>query len=77
MKSKHDKDLAKMAKREKLFSTLAKKEGRGAAERAQRERKLGYKESAHDSRNEAVIDRDFATARAAIANRAKAKIKGK
>ncbi len=67
------KDLKKVAKRESLFATLAKKEGKGAAERAKEEAKDGMTESAKDSRREATWDKEFAMKRRKIARRAKMK----
>ncbi len=60
---KKSKDLAKVAKREQLFSTLAHKEGIGAAKRAKAEDKAGYKEAAKDSRWETKMDNKFARIR--------------
>ena len=76
MKNKLKKDFLKIAKREKTFSTLAKKEGKGAEKRAKTESKAGFKESAKDSRWEAKIDKIFAKKRAKMAITAKNKAKG-
>lgn len=64
MNSKRQRDLQKVEKREKTFSTLARKEGQGAAQRAKKEAKEGLKESAKDSRFETKVDRAFANLRA-------------
>lgn len=74
MKKKNKKDLEKVAKRESLFSTLANKEGIEASKRAKKESKLGYKESAKDSRREAIVDKEFALLRRKIAQREKGKL---
>lgn len=68
-----NKDFAKVAKREKLFSTLAKKEGQGAKQRAKQEAASGMKASARDSRWEAKIDDKFAKIRARKATAARRK----
>jgi len=73
MQSKHKKDLLKVAKREKTFSTLATEEGKGASKRAKEEASKGLKESAKDSRWEAKIDKSFAKLRAVKANLEKRK----
>ncbi len=70
-----DKDLKKVAKREKLFSTLAKKEGKGAAQRAKKEKSAGLKESAKDSRWEEKVDEKFSKIRSRKAAAARSKIK--
>ena len=67
------KDYLKVAKREKTFSTLAKKEGQGASKRAKEEASKGLKESAKDSRWEAKIDKSFAKLRSVKANLEKRK----
>ena len=69
------KDLKKLAKRESLFATLAKKEGKGARQRARIESKAGLKESANDSRWEAMEDKKFAKVRQKKALAAKSRIK--
>lgn len=74
MESKRIQDLKKVAKREKTFSTLAKKEGKGAAQRAKTESKAGLKESAKDSRWEVNVDKVFAKIRHKRANQAKRKL---
>jgi len=76
MISKKQKDLLKVAKREKTFATLAKKEGQGAAKRAKQESKKGLKESAKDSRREEKWDNDFSKRRERIAAHAKIKAYG-
>lgn len=75
MTTKKQKDLLKVAKREKYFSTLARKEGKGAAERAQNEQKRGLKAAAADSRWEHTVDERFAKIRADKAKQAKIKAK--
>jgi hypothetical protein len=72
-----EKDLKNVARRESYFSTLAKKEAKGARDRARAEKREGMKESAKDSRNEVKIDKSFAVKRKKLAEKAKAKIKGK
>ncbi len=67
-----EKDLKNVARRESYFSTLAKKEGEGAAKS---EARKGMKESAKDSRFELLIDQSFAAKRKRLADKAKAKIK--
>lgn len=67
------KDLLKVAKREKYFSTLAKKEGKGALEREHAEKRKGLKESAKDSAWEVKMDRKFAKIRSKKAEVAKKK----
>lgn len=67
-------DLKKLAKRETYFSTLAKKEGKGASERAKEESRKGLKQSAKDSRWEAKQDKKFASIRKKIAVRAGKKL---
>jgi hypothetical protein len=74
MKSKN-KDLKKVAKREKMFSTLAKTEGKGAAKRAKKEKEEGLPESAKDSRWETKVDNKFAKIRSKRASTARNKIK--
>jgi len=71
------KDLEKVEKRESYFSTLAKKEGKGAAQRAKSESKKGYTQSAKDSRMETKIDNQFAVKRKKIAETAKQKLRNK
>lgn len=61
--NKKVKDLKKVAKREKTFSTLAKKEGKEAAIREKAESKSGLKQSAKDSQWETKIDKKFADIR--------------
>jgi hypothetical protein len=63
-----------VAKREQTFSTLAKKEGKGASQRAKTESKAGLKESAKDSRWEIKVDKAFAAIRNKRANQAKEKL---
>jgi len=70
------KDLLKVAKREKTFSTLAKEEGKGAAKRAKIEAKAGLKESAKDSKWEVKVDKAFAAIRSGKARKAQSKLKG-
>lgn len=67
------KDFENVARREKLFSTLAKKEGKGAHERYESEKKKGMKASAADSKREERIDNTFSRDRLAIATDAKRK----
>lgn len=67
------KDLLKVAKREKYFSTLAKKEGKGALAREKEEARKGYKEASRDSKWEVKIDNKFAKIRAKKAQVAKKK----
>ena len=74
MKNK-EKDLKNVARREKYFSTLAKKESKGADQRAKSEAKKGMKVSAADSRWEKKVDIDFAKIRKKKANMAKKKLK--
>lgn len=62
-------EYAKVAKREKYFSTLAKKEGKGAAHRAKVEKGAAKK----DSEWEEKVDREFAKKRAKKAKIAKRK----
>ncbi len=69
------KDLKNVARRESYFSTLAKKEAKGASKRAKSEAKKGMKESAKDSRFERMIDEKFAEKRKKLAEKAKSKIK--
>jgi hypothetical protein len=63
MKEKKIRDLKKVIKREKTFSTEAKSEGKGAATRAKEEAKAGLKESAMDSRWETKVDETFSKIR--------------
>jgi len=56
-------DLKKVIKREKTFSTEAKSEGEGAAQRAKEEKKKGLLESAADSRWETMVDKKFSKIR--------------
>jgi hypothetical protein len=67
--SRMNKDQAKVAKREKLFSTLAKQEAKGANERVRTETGAAKK----DSQREAKIDILFAKKRAKWAKEAKGK----
>jgi hypothetical protein len=69
------KDLKNVARREKYFSTLAKKEGQGAAKRAHTEAKKGMKASAKDSKWEEGLDKTFAKIRSKKAADAEKKIK--
>lgn len=75
MKSKKIKDIKKVVKREKTFSTLAKEEGKGAAKREKAEKKAGLKEAAKDSKWEMGVDNKFAKIRAKKANVEKRKLK--
>jgi hypothetical protein len=61
-------DLKKVEKRERTFSTLAKIEGKGAKKRERSESKAGLKESAKDSRFEIKVDNKFAKMRENKAN---------
>lgn len=70
-------DLKKVAKREKYFSTLAKEEGKGAQQRADKEEEAGLKEAAKDSRWETKVDRNFAKIRLSKASKAIKKLKKK
>jgi hypothetical protein len=74
MKDK-EKDLKKLIKREKTFSTLAKAEGKGAASREKSEKKSGMPESSADSASEKKIDNVFAKVREKIWKRADEKLK--
>jgi hypothetical protein len=71
MTAKQVKDYKKVAKREGTFSTLARKEGKGAHERYEAEKKAGLKASAADSKREEHIDVDFAVDRKKVATAAK------
>ena len=62
--SKKIRDLKKVEKREKTFSTLAKIEGKGAKKRERQESKAGLKESAKDSKWEVGVDNKFSKIRA-------------
>ncbi len=68
---KDKKNLLKVAKREKTFSTLAKEEGKGAMKRAKMEKGAARK----DSEREAKIDMQFAKKRSVWAKEAKDKAK--
>lgn len=61
-------DLKKVEKRERTFSTLAKIEGKGAEKRKKAESKAGLKESAKDSAWEVKVDNKFAKIREDKAN---------
>lgn len=67
-------DLKKVEKREKTFSTLAKIEGKGAKKREKAESKAGLKESAKDSKWEVGVDNKFAKIRAKKSKELKSKI---
>jgi hypothetical protein len=67
--TKKIKDLKKVEKREKTFSTLAKIEGKGALKREKAEKKAGLKESAKDSKWEVGVDNKFAKIRKEKANK--------
>lgn len=75
MKAKKVKDIKKVAKREKYFSTLAKEEGKGAKKREKAESKAGLKEAAKDSKWEVGVDNKFAKIRAKKAKEEKGKLK--
>jgi hypothetical protein len=66
---KDRKNLLKVAKREKTFSTLARKEGAGAKQRAAHSSGANKK----DNQMEARIDIAFANKRKKISQRAKRK----
>lgn len=68
-----DKGAKKAATREKLFSTLAKKEGQGAAKRAKSEKAKGLTVAAADSTREAKIDKLWSKKRARWSKQEKAK----
>ena len=68
------KDLKKVIKREKTFSTLAKEEGKGAKKRKIAEKKAGLKESAKDSTREEKIDNTFAKFREGLVEKEKKKL---
>lgn len=74
-KPKKLKDLKKVEKREKTFSTLAKEEGKGALKREKAEKKSGLKESAKDSKWEVSVDNKFAKVRKTKANKELKRIK--
>jgi hypothetical protein len=57
------KDIKKVIKREKLFSTLAKTEGKGAKKREKIERKKGLIDAANDSKWEEMVDNKFSKIR--------------
>lgn len=59
-----DKGAKKAATREKLFATLAKKEGQGSAKRAKSEKAKGMTVAAADSKREALLDNLWAKKRA-------------
>jgi hypothetical protein len=61
--NKKKNDLLNLARREKYFSTLAKKEAKGAEIRSKKELRKGYTESAKDSKWEAKISHEFANIR--------------
>lgn len=67
-------DLTTLAKREKLFSTLAKKEAKGAQERLRKERKAHMPQSAKDTAWEVKVDKKFAKIREEKAKQAKKKL---
>ena len=64
MRENKVKDLKKVIKREKTFSTLAKEEGKGASDRVKSEKKEGLTESAKDSSWERKVDDKFSEIRA-------------
>lgn len=68
---KDKKNLLKVAKREKTFSTLAKEEGKGAMKRVKMEKGAAKK----DSQREVGIDMQFAKKRANWAKEARNKAK--
>ena len=74
---KKTKDIKKVVKREKLFSTLAKKEGQSAAKRAKVEKSKGLKDSAKDSRWESKVAMKFAKIRKEKAQAEEKKLKKK
>lgn len=59
-----DKGAKKAATREKLFATLAKKEGQGATKRAKIEKAKGQTVAAADSKRETLLDNLWAKKRA-------------
>jgi Leu/Phe-tRNA-protein transferase len=67
-------DLRTVAKREQLFSTLAKKEARGALQRLHKERQARMTQSAKDTEWEVKIDKKFAKIREEKAKQAKKKL---
>ena len=74
---KKKEDLLRVAKREKTFSTLAKKEAKGAESRLKKETKKGLRESAKDTRWELSVDKHFANIRSKKAQVAMKKAKGR
>jgi hypothetical protein len=71
---KKQQDLRTVAKREKLFSTLAKKEAKGAIQRLHREKKAHMTQSAKDTAWEVKVDKKFAKIREEKAKQAKKKM---
>lgn len=65
-----DKDLKNLVKREKLFSTLAHKEGLEAKKRSARESRKGWKYSAKDSSRESSLDERWSKKRKGWASKA-------
>jgi hypothetical protein len=69
MKKKKVSDIKGVIKRERYYSTLAKKEGKYAEKKMKQEKKAGKPEMAKDSRHEAKLAFEFARKRKAIASK--------
>lgn len=75
--SKKIRDIKGVIKREKYYSTLAKKEGKYALKKMRSEKKAGKKEMAKDSRHEAKVAFQFAKKRKNIVAKEAKKLRGK
>ena len=74
-KEPSDKDIKGVVKRQKRYSTLAKKEGKYALKQEKKERKQHHPEMAKDSAREARIAFNFASMRKDVAKKEEEKLK--
>lgn len=72
---KREADIKGVVKRQKMYSTLARKEGKYAMKKEHEEKKEGAPEMAHDSAREAKIAFEFAKKRKKIAGLEEKKLK--
>lgn len=72
-----EKELKNVVRRESYFSTLAKKEAKGARDRARAEKREGMIESAKDSHFEMLVDQQWEEKRKKLVQKAKEKLKDK
>lgn len=73
--NKKERDIKGVVKRERYYSTLAKKEGKYALKQVKKEARAGKTEMAKDSRHEAKVAFEFAAKRKKIASKEAKKLR--